>query len=162
MSPEERREKIKSYAHAYDRLEAALVDFPKEMWDYRPDENDWTIHETLIHIADSEANSYIRCRRFIAEPGSEVLGYDESQWARVLRYGEQDAHDALALFRALRHSTYQLIRDLPDETWASTVIHSESGRMTMDEWLTTYERHIPEHVAQMRAVYETWRLEQNE
>ena len=34
-------------------------------------------------------------------------------------------------------------------------VHSESGRMTFDDWLHTYERHVPEHIAQMRAIYET-------
>ncbi len=34
--------------------------------------------------------------------------------------------------------------------------------MTFDDWLHTYERHVPEHIAQMRAIYETWRLEQEE
>jgi hypothetical protein len=28
--------------------------------------------------------------------------------------------------------------------------------MTMDDWLDTYERHIPEHIEQMQAVYEDW------
>lgn len=28
--------------------------------------------------------------------------------------------------------------------------------MTMDDWLDTYERHISEHIEQMRANYEDW------
>jgi hypothetical protein len=139
---------------------AALRDFPAEMWTYRPGPEEWTIHEIVVHIADSEANSYVRCRRLIAEPGSEVLGYDEMGWATRLDYHAQDPQVALELFRQLRGSTYVLIRDLPDEVWANAVYHSESGRMTFDDWLHTYERHVPEHIAQMRAIYETWRLEQ--
>lgn len=162
MVPADRQSKIESYGRAHQRLISALRDFPREMWAYRPDDNDWTIHEILVHIADSEANSYVRCRRLIAEPGSEVLGYDEAGWARRLRYHDQSADVALELFAALRRSTYELIRDLPKDVWSNTVIHSESGRMTFDEWLDTYERHVPEHIAQMRAVYETWRLEQTE
>lgn len=162
MLVEERQKRIESYGRAYDRLTAALHDFPREMWAYRPEPDDWTIHEILVHIADSEANSYVRCRRLIAEPGSEVLGYDEAGWARRLDYHGQAPQVALELFRHLRHSTYLLIRSLPESVWSHTVIHSESGRMTFDDWLHTYERHVPEHIAQMRAIYETWRLEQQE
>lgn len=162
MSPEERRERIKSYGRAYDRLEAVLVDFPKEMWMWRAGPSDWTIHEIIVHLADSEANSYVRCRRFIAEPGSDVLGYEETRWAEALNYHEQSATDALELFRRLRQSSYALIRSLPDAVWANTVVHSESGRMTFDDWLLTYERHVPEHIAQMRAIYQTWRLERED
>ncbi len=157
-----RQAKIESYGRAADRLEAALLDFPRHMWTYRPDEQDWTIHEIVVHIADSEANSYVRCRRLIAEPGSEVMGYDEAGWARALRYHEQDPAVALELFRVLRRASYELIRDLPEDVWSHTVVHSESGRMSMDEWLDTYERHVLEHIAQMRALYHTWRLEQDE
>lgn len=155
----DRRDKIESYGRAWSRLESALGEFPRGMWTYRPDDNDWTIHEIIIHITDSEANSYVRCRRFIAEPGSEVLGYDESTWARALRYHDQDPAVALELFRLLRRSSYELIRDLPESAWSNTIVHSESGRMAFDEWLDIYERHVAQHVAQMRAIYETWRLE---
>lgn len=161
MYPTDRRHKIESYGRAYARLVEALRELPREMWTYRPDESDWTIHEIVLHIADSEANSYVRCRRLIAEPDSEVLGYDEAGWARRLRYHEQSADTALELFALLRRSTYELIRDLPDDVWSHTVLHSESGRMTFDEWLDTYERHVPEHIAQMRAIHETWRLKRS-
>jgi hypothetical protein len=68
---------IDSYGAAYEKLTAALPQFPREMWQYRAAPNGWTIHEIIVHIADSEANSYARCRRFIAEPGSTVMAYDE-------------------------------------------------------------------------------------
>jgi hypothetical protein len=29
--------------------------------------------------------------------------------------------------------------------------------MTFDDWLDIYERHIPEHVDQMRRNYEAWK-----
>jgi uncharacterized damage-inducible protein DinB len=156
MSPEERAQKIASYGAAYQTLMTALERFPREMWQYRPAPDRWTIHEILVHIADSEANSYIRCRRFIAEPGSPVLGYDEAGWARELRYHEQSIEDALELFKWLRRKSYTLVRNLPPETWAHTVQHSESGEMSMDDWLDTYERHIPEHIRQMQGNYDDW------
>ena len=113
MTTEERSKKIESYGTAHQRLSAALERFPRAMWQFRPTPDRWTIHEIIVHVADSEANSYIRCRRFLAEPGSAVLGYDESKWARALRYHDQNADDALALFKWLRHNSYMLIKDLP-------------------------------------------------
>ncbi len=152
-----RLQKIESYGSAFDTLEKALNQFPREMWTFRSSPDDWTIHEIVIHIADSEANSFIRCRRFIAEPGTPVTAYDEPQWARALHYHDQSTDDALQLFRWLRLTSYKLIKLLPDSTWANTIQHPENGTMTMDDWLDIYERHIPEHVAQMQRVYEGWR-----
>ncbi len=156
MTPEERNNRIESYGLAYQRLVLALERFPREMWQFRSAPDRWTIHEILVHIADSEANSYIRCRRFIAEPGSVVLGYDENKWARDLHYHDQSPDDALDLFKWLRHSSYLLIKQLPETVWANTVSHTESGVMTMDDWLDTYERHIPEHIQQMQINHDDW------
>jgi hypothetical protein len=167
MTKPERLTQIESYGQAYQLLMNGLKKFPREMWQYRAahDARDeaptgahdpWTIHEIIVHITDSEANSYIRCRRLIAEPGSTVLGYDENKWAADLHYIDQSADDALELFKWLRLKSYTLIKNLPESMWANSVMHSESGQMTLDDWLDTYERHVPDHLAQMQAVYQNW------
>jgi hypothetical protein len=149
--------KIESYGKAYGVLIEALAKFPRGIWQYRPASDQWSIHEIVVHIADSEANSYIRCRRFLAEPGQPLMAYDEKRWARELNYHAQDPDDALELFRWLRKRSYDLIIAAPDEVWDRQCFHPENGMMTMDDWLDTYARHIPEHVAQMEQVYESWR-----
>jgi uncharacterized damage-inducible protein DinB len=156
MTADERARKIESYGNAHTLLVNALEQFPTEMWQWKPSPDHWSIHEIVVHIADSEANSYIRCRRFIAEPGSSVMAYDEMQWAKVLNYHEQSAAEALESFKWLRLRTYRLIKTLPDSTWANTVYHPENGNMTMDDWLDVYEQHIPDHIRQMQSVYEAW------
>ncbi len=152
----DRAAKIELYARAYDLLIEALPQFPRSMWQFKPSPTEWSIHEIIVHIADSEANSFVRCRRFLAEPGSLVLGYDESQWAKVLNYHEQDPAESLELFKWLRLTSYRLIKDLPDGIWANTVEHSENGPMTFDDWLQVYAVHIPDHIQQMHQVYAVW------
>ena len=156
---EERQRKIESYGRAHHTLIAALANFPSDMWQYRPAPDRWTIHEIVIHITDSEANSYIRCRRFIAEPGTTISAYDEQRWAAALDYHTLSTDTALELFKWLRDSTAALIRSLPDDRWSNALYHPEVGTMTLDDWLDTYERHIPDHIAQMQAVYEAWESE---
>ena len=154
-SSEERKRKIESYGQAHDVLVEGLKAFPPMMWGFKPAEG-WSIHEILLHITDSEANSYVRCRRFIAEPGTGVYGYDTDIWSDKLNYSAQSAEEAIDLFRALRRSSYHLIKDLPDSVWANTVEHSESGTMNFEKWLDIYEGHIVDHLMQMKEVYEEW------
>ena len=161
MTAQERKKKIASYGKAYATLVRGLKKFPNKMWKFKPTPNDWSIHELIVHIADSEANSYVRCRKFIAEPGSTVSAYNEPKWARELNYHAQSAADALELFKWLRRNSYTLIKDLPDSVWAYTIVHPENGTMTMDNWLDVYERHIPEHLAQMQSVYVKWNKRKN-
>lgn len=156
MTPAERREMIADYGAAGDRLADALMQFPREMWTFKPGPERWSIHEILVHIADSEVNSYVRCRRFIAEPGSAVMAYDENRWASELNYGRQNAEDAVKLFRLLRRMSHRLIRDLPEVVWANTIEHPENGTMSMDDWLKVYAEHIPAHIAQMQATCAAW------
>ena len=156
MTTQERHQKIESYGQAYDLLAEGLKQFPAEMWHFRPAPDRWSIHEIVVHISDSEANSYIRCRRFMAEPGQAVMAYDEKAWAISLHYHDQSTEDALELFKWLRHNTYQLIRSLPESVWSNTVYHPENGTMTLDDWLGIYEPHIPDHLAQMQGNYEAW------
>lgn len=162
MTQAERVAKIDSYGKAYDLLVQALRRYPRQMWQYRPAADGWTIHEIVVHICDSEANSYIRCRRLVAEPGTTLMAYDEMQWARGLNYHAQSPEDALELFRWLRAKSYTLIRDLDDEVWQHQALHPELGAITLNDWLDIYERHIPEHIAQMEGVYRDWlRLQGN-
>lgn len=155
MTREERNELVKSYGASYEKVKAAVALFPKEMWQWKPSSTQWSIQENLVHLADSEANSYIRCRRLIAEPGSKVLGYDQDIWATQLKYHEQNAADALNLFGMMRQMTYQLLKNLPEEVWENTVDHSERGIMPFTEWLRVYENHT--HIGQMRRVHEAWK-----
>ncbi len=131
------------------------------MWDYRPTPDDWSIHEILIHITDSEANSFIRARRLIAEPGENLMAYDEMEWARKLDYPHQSVEDALELFRWLRGNTHKLISALPEGTWANSSFHPQNGPTTLDDWLDTYTRHVPDHIAQMERVWEAWQKSQD-
>jgi len=158
MTKQERIQLIESYGKAYDTLVEALKEFPKEMWQWKPSPEKWSIHEIIVHIADSEANSYIRCRRFIAEPGSAVLGYDQDKWAIALNYHAQSTDDALQLFKYLRKASYDLIKNVPDKIWeTATVNHSENGITSFEKWLAIYEEHIPVHIRQMKRNLEAWK-----
>ena len=55
------------------------------------------------------------------------MAYDENQWASSLNYHEQNVDDALALFKSLRHTSYTLIKTLPEHVWAHTSFHPENG-----------------------------------
>ncbi len=152
MNEADLREKIESYGQAHDLLVAALERYPREMWQFRPATDQWTIHEIVVHITDSEANSYIRCRRLIAEPGKTLMAYDESVWARALQYHDQSPAEALELFYWLRRHSYLLIRRLPAGVWKHQAHHPEDRLITLLDWLDTYERHVPEHIEQMERV----------
>lgn len=101
MTCEERREKLESFGRAPALLSAALRQFPKKMWLHKVSQDRWSIHETILHLADSEASAYVRCRRLVAEPVSPALKFDPERWANTLDYFHQSTQEALGIIRRL-------------------------------------------------------------
>ena len=161
MTHDERKNKIELYGKGPDQLVEALQEFQREMWQYKPAPNRWSVHEIIIHLADSEASSYVRCRFLIAEPGRTVMPYDQDLWAQKLNYHAQSTDDAIALFRLLRRASYDLIKDLPASAWSATLHHPEHGEYTFDRWLDIYTNHTSWHIAQMRKNLEAWRAQRS-
>jgi hypothetical protein len=89
MTNADRLQKIESYGAAYDKLMAALPHFPRRDVAVSCEAGRVDDPRIVVHIVDSEANSYLRCRRFIAEPGLTVMAYDEMAWAQRLNYHAQ-------------------------------------------------------------------------
>lgn len=111
--------------------------------------DEWSIHEIVIHLADSEAIGFWRLRKTIAEPGSTLAVYDEALWAKQLAYNTQSTTLALQLFTALRASTAALLRSLPAETWQHTSIHPERGHMSLYDIFLLYLDHGMVHLQQI-------------
>ena len=101
------------------------------------------------HLADSESNAYLRMRKLLAEDGPLVQGYDEGEYARRLHY-DRPVETSLAVFRAVRASTAELLDVLSDEEWGRAGTHSESGPYAMDDWLEIYAAHAFDHAEQIR------------
>jgi hypothetical protein len=161
MTPEERQQKIERYGQAFAELEATLAAIPKDAWKFKPAPNEWSIHELIVHMADSESNSALRARLLAAEPGRPIMAYDQDKWSDVLRYHDQDPEAALQVVKYARLTTYQLLKLLPEEVFEHTVVHSEFDRpYSFDMWLDIYSVHLPDHTEQIKKNYEAWKAQQ--
>jgi hypothetical protein len=157
VDKEERNAKIEEYGRGYDLLKAALAQLPREAWEYKPSPEDWSVHEILVHMGDSESMAALRARKLIVEPGSKLMGYEEARWAGALDYQHQDVECALDIIRLARQTTYELLKRLPDEFFTHSVTHPEYDEpYTFDRWLSIYSGHIPDHIAQMQKTVHAW------
>ena len=112
----------------------------------------WSPRQVIHHMADSEAQSYARLRRLIAEPGTTIQGYDEGKWAEseTLRYKTQEITDSLAIIKSVRKASYELIKRLSEKELANSGMHSETGKYTVMNWLETYTKHPIDHSNQIK------------
>jgi DinB superfamily len=156
MQGQPRQQMVELFGRGPALLAEALRRCPKKMWLYRPTVSRWSIHEIILHLADSEAYAYICCRQFIAEPGSGAAEHDASAWASSLGYFHQSTREALGLIWRLRKMTHQILCFVPDSVWAHTTQVPTKGTMTLDHWLDLQANHIPHHVDQIQQNLVDW------
>jgi uncharacterized damage-inducible protein DinB len=152
MMPTATLEQIEHYEAAPSQVIAALEGLDEAQLHHRPAENEWTIHEIVIHLADSEAMGYGRLRKTLAEEDATLAVYDEAEWAQKLSYQTQDRELAIALFRTLRTSTAALLRLLPTEAWERTSNHPERGKVSVYDLFNIYLGHGKVHLQQIERI----------
>ena len=118
-----------------------------------PRENSWTARQVIHHVADSEAQSYARLRRLVAEPGTVIQGYDEAAWGenKTLGYEELPIEISIDVFQAVRASSLEILKRLTEKQLENSCVHSETGEYTVEKWLETYIKHPIEHAQQMKS-----------
>jgi len=149
MDPSERRRLIDQYAAGPDRLEAALATVPADARTWRPGPGKWTVHEVVLHCADSETNAHMRIRYLLAEVDPLIVGYDQDRWASVLDYHARPLEPALAAIRAVRANTVPLLGSLSEEQWHKGGRHTEHPTYGAEQWLAIYAEHLEVHVRQI-------------
>jgi len=146
---------LKDAAQAYAQATSEFLRVLDQLSDAQLDissPGSWSARQIIHHLADSEAQSYARLRRLIAEPGTQIQGYDEAGWGEneTLGYRHLPIAHSLDVFRAVRSSSLELIKRLEVNQLDYCGVHTESGNYTIKTWLETYIQHPLEHAAQIR------------
>ncbi|HET6979103.1 MAG TPA: DinB family protein [Pyrinomonadaceae bacterium] len=154
LTPEERSELIAKYAAGYDEVMNALNGFPADSFAAHPLPGKWSAREIVHHLGDSESFSAARLRKLLVEDNALIQGYDQDEYATKLHYNERDMAPALEAFRSARETTTQLLGLMTEDDWKREGTHTESGRYTIENWLTIYAAHAHNHAAQIRRLRE--------
>ncbi len=144
-------QRIADYALATEEFLAAVTRATPEALN-RHVEGGWSARQVVHHLADSEAQSYARLRRLLAEPaGSLIQGYDEAAWADCAALGYRDlpVEHSLEVLRAVRAASLDVLARITPADLERYGEHSDSGRYTLDRWLDIYTRHPRDHAAQL-------------
>lgn len=145
MTPNEKEALIAQFeagAAAFDdtlSMQPALLTF-------RPSADAWTIHEHVVHFAESEVATFHRYRKAAAEPGGPVVGYDEEKWTPALNYHATSLADAVALLKLLRKIAAAHLRTIVTRDWTALAFnHSSKGPINLEVWIVDYIDHVRFH-----------------
>lgn len=147
MNEDERTTMIEAYRRGVVEVDDALAGATDDELDVVPP-GGWSARMVVHHLADSETNSYLRLRKLLAEDDAQIQGYDEAAFARVLHY-DRPIERSLAVFRAVRASSAELLDLATDEDWQRAGTHTESGAYSMQDWLAIYVDHGQTHAQQI-------------
>ena len=146
---------IQEIASAYEAATKEFLDIALSVPADKLDDNDgenWSSRQVIHHCADSEAQSYARLRRLVAEPNPVIQGYDENLWAKdvTLGYTTLPVENSIAVFTAVRAGSLDIIKRLKPEQLELTGTHTEAGEYSLKRWLETYTRHANNHADQIK------------
>lgn len=158
LAPDRRAAAIQAIADAPARLRAAVDGLTDAQLDtpYRP--GGWTVRQLVHHVADSHMNAYTRFKLAVTESNPTIKPYDEAAWASLTDSSLPIA-PSLAIVDAVHQRLDVLLRSLPDDAFARTLVHPENGPMTVDSLLAVYSWHGAHHTAHVTALRdrEGWR-----
>lgn len=144
-----REEQLARFRAGYSAVEVAVAGVADADLDRRPADGGWTARQVVHHLADMEAHAYIRLRRLLVEDEPRIEAHDEDEYARRLHYDRPIA-SSLAVVRAVREASVDLLLSLTPEDWTRSGLHSERGTYGVERWLRIYAEHPHHHADQIR------------
>lgn len=145
---------LDTLAETPNRLRRLLADVPYEKTCERPDEDRWSVCETLAHLCAVEPPYRARLARIVLEDnpyvtaiGSITGDYDPATPVVILL-------DTLA---RMREDTVAFLRQLPPEARVRSAVHAELGPITLRSQVESLLAHDQEHLAQIEALIRSTR-----
>jgi len=143
------RDPLRIQAATPGRIRKLVRWLPARKLKRRPAPGKWSIAEILAHLADAELVGGSRIRMILGAPGTPIPAFDQDDWARTMRYREQDARTSLEAFCVLRERNLALLRSLKPRQWKQYGMHQERGKETVARVAEMFAGHDINHLGQI-------------
>lgn len=143
-------ELIERYLKGCEVLSDAVSNVNPAFLDKVPAPGKWTIRQYLVHTFDAEIVNAARLRAMVAQPGANLMGFDQERWSAALHYEKQPVEDALAAFRSLRRMTATMLQAMSAEAWSNQGIHPKRGEVSVLTVVEILAGHCENHARTIR------------
>ncbi|GMX65462.1 hypothetical protein Elgi_47320 [Paenibacillus elgii] len=148
---------IEEYGRGYELLREAVEGLTEEELRFKPAPDKWSIHEILIHLADSELVSTQRLKKVLAEDEPLIMSWEQDVWVKNLGYEKQDREQHLLLFQMLRAHMQPVLVHLTADQIERVGVYEDGARFTFHQMLEYRVKHVRIHLAQIERVKEAYR-----
>jgi len=146
------RDPIEVMAGHVPWLKKTIKGLTPEQLRMRESPRKWSILEVLGHLSDTEIVYRYRLRMIVAEPGCNIVGYDQDAWAKRLKYQEQDASDVMKEIESVRNATLRWLRTLGDTELNRSGEHDERGEESVRHIIRMVAGHDLLHRSQIERI----------
>ncbi len=141
---------VEEYAAGAGLVSAAIRGLNREDFLKTPVAGTWSIQQIVLHLMDSDLIAADRMKRIIAEENPAIIGYNEAAFSKNLFYEKLDPFAAADIFQKNREMTAVILRNLPAAAFERTGMHNERGKVTLEDILTIYVKHLEHHLGFVR------------
>jgi len=137
---------IAAYLAGAQELRAAIDGMTQEQLCARPVAGKWSTLEVVGHLSDAEQFYADRIKRTIALDKPLLMGVDPDRYNAAFDYNTRAVEVELQLLDLTRQQLAPILRNLSDNAWQRTAIHSERGMLTLRQLVELTTQHIRGHL----------------
>jgi uncharacterized damage-inducible protein DinB len=137
---------VDRFESAGQQLRNAISGLNKSQMQERPGPGHWSIHELVVHLADSDSIAIDRMKRVITEETPQLLNADETAYVERLFAHDQSLNDAIDLFDIGRRQFAIVLRKLSPDNFQRAGVHNTAGKVTLQQLIEIYCDHFDHHM----------------
>jgi hypothetical protein len=150
MTEQEFKSHLEVAERSPERIAATLIGLSKDVLNYKPAPDKWSMLEILAHLADTEIVYGYRIRQIIADKEPTLAPIDQDAWARHLGYNEVQVPEMIALYSLTRRANLRVLRRVRPEELEKSGFHPEYNRQVkLSELVERMAAHGSSHLQQI-------------
>ena len=112
----------------------------------------WSMHDVVVHLADSEIVFGWRLRMVIAQDRPTITGFDQDAWSARCSGAYPDSRSAIQQIAVLREGHVAMLRSLGEDQWERIGMHVERGPESVRLMSRLYAGHDLVHLRQLSRI----------
>lgn len=141
------------------KLLAEVEGLQEPQWDWRPDQDRWSVRQTLAHVGSAERSHLQVAHSIVSGTRIDVRGFDLDAWnvAQVAKRDNWSPEEILSDLRGAHEETLAFLDGIDAEALTLTGIHPALGEVSVGQVLRIIALHDGMHCRDMARLREEMR-----
>jgi hypothetical protein len=155
---------LRQYAAGPDLVQAVLQGLEGDQLDMTLTEDGWSIRQLVHHIADGDYLWKEFLLRAAGDPEREFTlewywRLPQDEWVKRWSYAQRDVTHSLALFKANRHHTLELLKQVPwlwEKCLLIPTLQGGQERVSVGKVVEMQSHHVEGHVEDIQKIRQSF------